>query len=97
MILLDFRPATTPLISAGILRGSAAYTVAISISSSQTGRSVLEPSPSASKQRHLLILPGIQCDCLVKRVIKSLGGRALIIGVDRLDYSKGIAERLSAF
>jgi trehalose 6-phosphate synthase len=33
----------------------------------------------------------------VKRVIKSLGDRALIIGVDRLDYSKGIAERLSAF
>jgi trehalose 6-phosphate synthase len=33
----------------------------------------------------------------VKRVIKSLGGRALIIGVDRLDYSKGIAQRLSAF
>ena len=34
---------------------------------------------------------------LIKRVIKSLGGRALIIGVDRLDYSKGIAGRLSAF
>jgi trehalose 6-phosphate synthase len=33
----------------------------------------------------------------VKRVIKSLGGRALIIGVDRLDYSKGIRHRLSAF
>src|SRR6476469_2982743 len=33
----------------------------------------------------------------VKRVVKSLGGRALISGVDRLDYSKGIAERLSAF
>ena len=33
----------------------------------------------------------------VKRVIKSLGGRALIIGVDRLDYSKGIPHRLSAF
>ena len=33
----------------------------------------------------------------VKRVIKSLDGRALIIGVDRLDYSKGIAHRLSAF
>ena len=33
----------------------------------------------------------------VKRVIKSLGGRSLIIGVDRLDYSKGIAQRLSAF
>ena len=33
----------------------------------------------------------------VKRVIDSLVGRALIIGVDRLDYSKGIAQRLSAF
>jgi trehalose 6-phosphate synthase len=33
----------------------------------------------------------------VKRVIKSLGDRTLIIGVDRLDYSKGIAHRLSAF
>jgi trehalose 6-phosphate synthase len=33
----------------------------------------------------------------VKRVIKSLGNRTLIIGVDRLDYSKGIPERLSAF
>ena len=30
-------------------------------------------------------------------MIKSLAGRALIIGVDRLDYSKGIAQRLSAF
>jgi trehalose 6-phosphate synthase len=33
----------------------------------------------------------------VKRVIASLAGRALIIGVDRLDYSKGISNRLSAF
>ncbi len=33
----------------------------------------------------------------VKRVITSLAARALIIGVDRLDYSKGIANRLSAF
>ena len=33
----------------------------------------------------------------VRRVIDSLVGRALIIGVDRLDYSKGIANRLSAF
>jgi trehalose 6-phosphate synthase len=30
-------------------------------------------------------------------VLESLAGRALIIGVDRLDYSKGIANRLSAF
>jgi trehalose 6-phosphate synthase len=33
----------------------------------------------------------------VKEVIGSLNGRTLIIGVDRLDYSKGIANRLSAF
>jgi trehalose 6-phosphate synthase len=30
-------------------------------------------------------------------VIGSLAGRALIIGADRLDYSKGIPQRLSAF
>jgi trehalose 6-phosphate synthase len=33
----------------------------------------------------------------VQRVLESLVNRALIIGVDRLDYSKGIANRLSAF
>jgi trehalose 6-phosphate synthase len=34
---------------------------------------------------------------LVQRVLESLVGRALIIGVDRLDYSKGIGHRLLAF
>jgi trehalose 6-phosphate synthase len=34
---------------------------------------------------------------IVKHVLESLVGRALIIGVDRLDYSKGIAYRLLAF
>jgi len=33
----------------------------------------------------------------VQNVLKSLASRALIIGVDRLDYSKGIAQRRSAF
>jgi trehalose 6-phosphate synthase len=33
----------------------------------------------------------------VQHVLESLAGRALIIGVDRLDYSKGLAHRLSAF
>jgi trehalose 6-phosphate synthase len=33
----------------------------------------------------------------VQHVLESLAGRSLIIGVDRLDYSKGIAHRLSAF
>jgi trehalose 6-phosphate synthase len=33
----------------------------------------------------------------VKRLRKSLENRKLIIGVDRLDYSKGLAERFKAF
>ncbi|SFK00957.1 alpha,alpha-trehalose-phosphate synthase (UDP-forming) [Methylocapsa palsarum] len=34
---------------------------------------------------------------LVKRMRASLEGRPLIIGVDRLDYSKGIRQRIEAF
>jgi trehalose 6-phosphate synthase len=34
---------------------------------------------------------------LVKDLVASLGGRALVIGVDRLDYSKGLLPRLEAF
>jgi trehalose 6-phosphate synthase len=33
----------------------------------------------------------------VSNVLDSLAGRAMIIGVDRLDYSKGIPQRLDAF
>ncbi len=33
----------------------------------------------------------------VAEVIASLSGRAMIIGVDRLDYSKGIENRIAAF
>ncbi|MDI1343798.1 MAG: trehalose-6-phosphate synthase, partial [Pseudolabrys sp.] len=33
----------------------------------------------------------------VRDVMGSLSGRAMIIGVDRLDYSKGIPERMDAF
>ncbi len=33
----------------------------------------------------------------VKNVLNSLAGRAMIIGVDRLDYSKGLSHRLDAF
>lgn len=33
----------------------------------------------------------------VRGVLGSLAGRAMIIGVDRLDYTKGIPERLNAF
>jgi len=36
-------------------------------------------------------------NALVRRTKESLGDRKLIIGVDRLDYSKGIAERIQAF
>jgi trehalose 6-phosphate synthase len=34
---------------------------------------------------------------LVADLVASLGGRALVIGVDRLDYSKGLVQRLEAF
>lgn len=34
---------------------------------------------------------------VVKRMVDSLGGKDLIIGVDRLDYSKGIRQRIEAF
>ena len=34
---------------------------------------------------------------LVKDLAASLGGRTLVIGVDRLDYSKGLVQRLEAF
>jgi trehalose 6-phosphate synthase len=33
----------------------------------------------------------------VHEVLESLSGRAMIIGVDRLDYSKGIPERMDAY
>jgi len=33
----------------------------------------------------------------VREVLESLSGRAMIIGVDRLDYTKGIPERMYAF
>jgi trehalose 6-phosphate synthase len=36
-------------------------------------------------------------NALVRRMKASLGDRALIIGVDRLDYSKGIKERVESF
>jgi trehalose 6-phosphate synthase len=34
---------------------------------------------------------------LVHNVLESLAGRAMVIGVDRLDYSKGLAQRMDAF
>src|SRR5262249_57914703 len=33
----------------------------------------------------------------VRDVVDSLAGRALVIGVDRLDYSKGLIQRMEAF
>ena len=33
----------------------------------------------------------------VREVVDSLSGRAMIIGVDRLDYTKGLPERMDAF
>ena len=33
----------------------------------------------------------------VRRATEAFGNRKLVIGVDRLDYSKGIVQRLEAF
>jgi trehalose 6-phosphate synthase len=33
----------------------------------------------------------------VQRMLRSLGGRKLVMGVDRLDYTKGLIERFSAY
>ena len=38
-----------------------------------------------------------QSSLRVKRMVKSLDGRDLIMGVDRLDYSKGLKQRLLSF
>ena len=34
---------------------------------------------------------------MVREMVESLGGRILVIGVDRLDYSKGLIQRFDAF
>jgi trehalose 6-phosphate synthase len=34
---------------------------------------------------------------VVRKAIESLSGRAMVIGVDRLDYSKGLTQRMDAF
>jgi len=36
-------------------------------------------------------------DPTVEETLTSLGGRDLIIGIDRLDYSKGVAQRIEAY
>ena len=33
----------------------------------------------------------------IKKLTKNLGGRTLLTGIDRLDYSKGLALRFDAF
>ncbi len=40
---------------------------------------------------------GAERNALVRRTRASLGNRSLIIGVDRLDYSKGLKQRIEAF
>jgi trehalose 6-phosphate synthase len=51
----------------------------------------IEPRPFARLARRNVRSP------FVKNLVASLGGRDLVIGVDRLDYSKGLIQRLDAF
>jgi trehalose 6-phosphate synthase len=51
----------------------------------------VETEPFAKLARRAVDTP------FVRDVFDSLSGRAMIIGVDRLDYSKGIPDRMNAF
>ncbi|HEV2620576.1 MAG TPA: alpha,alpha-trehalose-phosphate synthase (UDP-forming) [Frateuria sp.] len=51
----------------------------------------IDTAEVAETARRAASEPGVQ------QLYESLDGRALIIGVDRLDYSKGLAERFEAF
>jgi trehalose 6-phosphate synthase len=51
----------------------------------------IETEPFAKLARRAVDTP------FVREVFESLSGRAMIIGVDRLDYSKGIPDRMNAF
>jgi trehalose 6-phosphate synthase len=51
----------------------------------------IDPEGFAAAARHA------QGGTEVERLRQSLGGRALILGVDRLDYSKGLAQRFRGF
>ena len=56
------------------------------------------PSRSASRRKHSRGWRGAPSRReFVREVLDSLSGRAMIIGVDRLDYSKGMPERMNAF
>ena len=65
------------------------------------GRRVITPtcsrsaSTSTSIQREAVEAQSQPTPC--KRMIASLIGRTLMIGVDRLDYSKGLVERFQAY
>ncbi len=51
----------------------------------------IEPRAFQRLARHKMRSP------MVREMVASLGGRTLIIGVDRLDYSKGLVQRFDAF
>ena len=74
-----------------------------------TARGLLGPDGEARARKRIRIVPvGIDPDRFAEAAMAPptseigsldtmLGGRKLILGVDRLDYSKGIPERLEAF
>jgi len=51
----------------------------------------IEPRAFQRLARHKVRSP------MVREMVTSLGGRVLVIGVDRLDYSKGLIQRFDAF
>jgi trehalose 6-phosphate synthase len=62
------------------------------------GNTVLEAFPIGSDPDafgRLAVSPNAQK--MNKRVARAMNGRAVILGVDRLDYSKGLPQRISAY
>ena len=55
-----------------------------------------DPDALTANQRAVEACRNVR-SALVKGLVASLGGRDLVIGVDRLDYSKGLIQRFDAF
>ena len=65
---------------------------------SVSGKSTCVKSfPSASASDFERVAARARSHRIVSQTIAELGSRKLIIGVDRLDYSKGIPQRMEAY
>ena len=82
----------------GLMRGGAARTIGPSAYEAFGRRFRVAPFPiGIDTPAFRQLAEQAEKNSLVRRTKASLQGKQLIIGVDRLDYSKGIGERIEAF